>query len=280
MSFYTISIITVNYNDVAGLERTIKSVQEQTATSYEHIIIDGGSTDGSKQLIEQHKDSFSYWVSEPDLGIYDAMNKGVIKAQGDFINFLNSGDLFYNSYSLERIVLKLGGKAVYFTDVYLDVGNKLNRKTHPRKIRLSYLFKNTICHQSIFYNTKYFKETLFFDISYRLVADWVHLTESIILKNYTYQKINGYEIIYDMTGVSASSNNMSIIEKERATFLKSELSSIIEDYDEYFKAITLYRKDKQMFDGALIYLTRNKYTKWILHILLKILKAKNLKRNV
>jgi glycosyltransferase involved in cell wall biosynthesis len=70
-----ISIITVTYNDVAGLERTIKSVQEQTATNYEHILIDGGSTDGSRALIEQHQDRFSYWASEPDNGIYHAIKK-------------------------------------------------------------------------------------------------------------------------------------------------------------------------------------------------------------
>jgi glycosyltransferase involved in cell wall biosynthesis len=70
-----ISIISINYNDVAGLERTIKSVQEQSATNYEHILIDGGSTDGSAALIEQYQDNFSYWVSEPERGIYDAIKK-------------------------------------------------------------------------------------------------------------------------------------------------------------------------------------------------------------
>ena len=73
------SLITVNYNDAKGLEETINSVQKQTYTNYEHIIIDGGSKDGSKELIEKHSSNLSYWVSEPDKGIYNAMNKGIDK---------------------------------------------------------------------------------------------------------------------------------------------------------------------------------------------------------
>ncbi|PQJ32178.1 hypothetical protein BST92_09685 [Nonlabens arenilitoris] len=82
-----ISIVTINYNDVSGLERTIKSVQKQTSKDFEHIIIDGGSNDASKELIEKNKSRFSYNISEPDQGVYDAMNKGIKKANGDYLLF-------------------------------------------------------------------------------------------------------------------------------------------------------------------------------------------------
>ncbi len=85
-----LSIITINLNNLAGLQKTMQSVFEQTFTDYEYIVIDGGSTDGSKEYIEQHSDKLAYWVSEKDKGIYNAMNKGIIKAGGDYLLFLNS----------------------------------------------------------------------------------------------------------------------------------------------------------------------------------------------
>jgi len=82
-----LSIITINYNNCAGLKRTIDSVVSQSFKDYEWIVIDGGSKDGSKDLIEQYSDSFTYWVSEPDNGIYNAMNKGIEKANGEWMLF-------------------------------------------------------------------------------------------------------------------------------------------------------------------------------------------------
>ena len=90
-----LSIITINYNNCDGLQKTIDSVIAQTWRDFEWIVIDGGSTDGSKELLEQYKEHFSYWCSEPDKGIYNAMNKGIAKANGDYLNFMNSGDAFY-----------------------------------------------------------------------------------------------------------------------------------------------------------------------------------------
>ena len=87
-----LTIITVNLNNREGLQRTIDSVVEQTFTDYEWIVIDGGSTDGSRELIEQYADHFTYLVSEPDKGIYNAMNKGIAHAKSDWLQFLNSGD--------------------------------------------------------------------------------------------------------------------------------------------------------------------------------------------
>ena len=95
-----LSIITVNYNNKAGLQKTIDSVVCQTWRDFEWIVIDGGSTDGSKELIEQYQQHFAYWCSEPDKGVYNAMNKGISKAKGEYLNFMNSGDCFYNEYSL------------------------------------------------------------------------------------------------------------------------------------------------------------------------------------
>ena len=89
-----LSIITVNLNNLEGLKKTYESVVCQTFTDYEWLVIDGGSTDGSREFIEEHQDKFAYWCSEPDKGIYNAMNKGIVRAKGEYLNFMNSGDYF------------------------------------------------------------------------------------------------------------------------------------------------------------------------------------------
>ena len=98
-----LSIITVNYNDAKGLERTILSVISQTKHNFEFIVIDGGSTDGSIDVINKYERHIDYWVSEPDGGIYQGMNKGLRQAQGEYVNFMNSGDCFHSTDVLERI---------------------------------------------------------------------------------------------------------------------------------------------------------------------------------
>src|SRR5574344_525947 len=98
-----LSIITINNNDAAGLEKTIKSIINQTFTDYEYIIIDGGSTDESVEVIKKYTEHIDYWVSEPDKGIYNAMNKGINQTEGEYLNFLNSGDTYYDNNVLNKI---------------------------------------------------------------------------------------------------------------------------------------------------------------------------------
>ena len=97
------SIITVNYNNKEGLRQTIESVIHQTFRDFEFIVIDGGSTDGSADVLKEYDAQITYWVSEKDNGIYNAMNKGIAKATGDYLNFMNSGDCFYTSDVLESV---------------------------------------------------------------------------------------------------------------------------------------------------------------------------------
>ena len=133
-----ISIVTVSYNAVLTIEQTILSVINQTYPNVEYIIIDGGSTDGTVDIIKKYADKIAYWVSEPDKGIYDAMNKGGLKATGDFIQFLNAGDWFENEYVIEKI----------FKDWYkrVDViyGDMIIRRSDG--VYYVYMQKLKICH--------------------------------------------------------------------------------------------------------------------------------------
>ena len=105
-----LSIITINYNNAAGLEKTMKSVLSQTNNDFEYVVIDGGSNDGSVDVIRRYEKEFGSrlnWVSERDKGIYDAMNKGIRKAQGEYLEFLNSGDCLVDDQVVERMVGEL-----------------------------------------------------------------------------------------------------------------------------------------------------------------------------
>lgn len=98
-----ISVVTVSYNAVTTIEKTILSVINQNYSNIEYIVIDGGSIDGTVDIIKKYADKITYWVSEPDKGIYDAMNKGIIVATGEWINFMNTGDTFYNENVFSEI---------------------------------------------------------------------------------------------------------------------------------------------------------------------------------
>ena len=109
-----ISIITINYNNASGLEKTIRSVVEQTYNEYEYIIIDGASSDKSKEVIQEYQRYIDFWCSEKDSGIYNAMNKGIQKASGEYLLFLNSGDVLNNSAVLADIHGFLSGEDIVY----------------------------------------------------------------------------------------------------------------------------------------------------------------------
>jgi len=166
-----ITIITVAYNAVKDIENTILSVLNQTYPNIEYIIIDGGSTDGTLDIIKKYEDKISYWVSEPDKGIYDAMNKGTLKATGVWLNFMNAGDTFYDQQVLEKVFKDndWSDTDVIYGDVYVKYkgGSKL-KKTLPIK----HLEKGMpFCHQSSFVRTTLQKQFLF-NTNYKICADY------------------------------------------------------------------------------------------------------------
>lgn len=175
------SIITVNYNNKEGLRRTIESVIHQTFRDFEYIVIDGGSTDGSTDVLKEYDAQIDYWVSEPDGGIYQGMNKGIRKATGDYLNFMNSGDCFYANDILEKV-------SQYNSDADFIVGKDYhyNSETHqghasiqPPRTTMIHFFVATLDHQSSFIKRELFRDSLY-DESHRLVSDWIFFTEKIV----------------------------------------------------------------------------------------------------
>lgn len=168
--FTLVTIVTVSYNAIDTIEETILSVVNQTYKNIEYIIIDGGSTDDTVNIIKKYADRIAYWVSEPDKGIYDAMNKGIDVATGGWINFMNSGDAFYSSTVIQQVVESLPNEAdVIYGDTLLvySWGNYLQKA-----LSLS-LMKHRVpfSHQSCFVKSNTMQETKY-NTDFRICADY------------------------------------------------------------------------------------------------------------
>lgn len=205
-----ISVITVCYNAAATLEKTILSVLDQTYSNIEYIIVDGKSTDGSVDIIKKYADRLAYWVSEPDKGVYDAMNKGIMVATGDYTIFMNSGDYFYNNEVIMCLSKeKLSDEDLIYGPVYTEGKNgcylwkadaiflKTNNK---RKLVFG---AQGICHQGLFSKTTMLKK-LMFNLKYSICAD-TDLTYRIFVNgNHLVKKLNYVISVYNdtMDGIS------------------------------------------------------------------------------
>jgi len=236
-----ISIITINYNDRIGLERTIKSVQEQSSTIFEHIIIDGNSTDGSRELIEANKLSFSYWVSEPDKGIYNAMNKGIKIAKGDYLFFLNSGDFLVNKYALKNVSHFLGDKDIVYFNINVSADNKSYVKHCPSKLSFEYLHNNLPPHQSTFLRKSLFDNYGYYDESLKIVADWKFLIIALLKHNATYKHVNDIFSTFYQGGISSKEGSFEAMEKERKNVLEEEFPILLNDLKEYYRLKRIIR---------------------------------------
>lgn len=230
MTKHFISIITVNLNNLNGLKKTIESVLDQNNNRFEFIIIDGGSEDGSREYIEQNKKRFDFWCSAPDNGIYDAMNKGIDQANGQYLLFLNSGDYLVNE-SVLRSFFELDPKEdVIYGNSLLKDGENYNIKVMPEINSLIASLSNTINHQTIFYKRSLFANGNRYRTEFKIVADWVFLNDILLNKKATIKHIDLIIPCFDVNGISG--DKISRIE-EKDLYIKST-------FDEHFNL--LYRE--------------------------------------
>jgi len=244
-----ISIITVNLNDVEGLKRTMTSVFEQTWQEFEYIVIDGGSTDGSKEYIEQHSDRIDFWVSEKDSGIYNAMNKGIKAATGKYLLFLNSGDHLFEDTILEQNnQFLMTYDLVYFN---LNVVGPENTfvKYYPDKLCFSYFIKDTLPHPATFIKVTLFEKIGFYDEDLKIVSDWKFFIESICKFNASYNRIDEILATFYLDGLSSYPENSEIIHEEKMKVLKSNFNVFQKDnnrLNELESLISNLRKSKKI----------------------------------
>lgn len=199
-----LSIITINYNNFDGLKRTIESVVNQTWQEFEYIIIDGGSTDGSAEYIKNQSNQFDYWVSEKDSGIYNAMNKGIKVANGEYLLFLNSGDHLFNNQVLFDAYSKLNSDISFVCGhLCFDRDNKKEIKEHPEIMSFGYLVSRKIAHQSTFIKKTMFDKYGLYNEENKIISDQEFFFKALALNGESYQKLDCIIADYDTTGISA-----------------------------------------------------------------------------
>jgi glycosyltransferase involved in cell wall biosynthesis len=228
-----ISVITVNYNDKKGLSKTIESVLNQTLKNFEFIVIDGGSTDGSKALIEKNAAKISYWVSEKDSGVFNAMNKGIRVATGDFVIFMNGGDCFYNDTVLEEISAELSAEFdIYYGNNYKVSPNSKRLKDYPEKLSFSFFYTSSINHQSTFIRKSLFEKYFYYNENYRIASDWEFFIYCICHQNVPNKYLKTTIAIYDFTGISSNPKFSNIYNEEKKVTFQKYFPAFVDDYKE------------------------------------------------
>lgn len=258
------SIITINYNNRDGLETTINSVLGQSYKDFEYIIIDGGSTDGSVEVIKRYESQIDYWVSEPDKGVYNAMNKGIGKASGDYLNFMNSGDTYHSSTALESIA-KLHSEDDIIIGGYYETGKGVSHTIPPQDVTLLTLLKYTINHQATFIKKSLFDKRLY-DESYIIMADAKFNFQSIILDNCSVKITEDVIADYDTNGISS---NYELYKIERQRFLKELFPTrVLQDYGTMYTTyeVPLVSLLPQLKDSPTI----QRWIYWLASFLIKI----------
>lgn len=194
-----LSIITINYNDAEGLERTMKSVFEQRYIDFEFIVIDGGSRDRSMDSIHEHQARISYWVSEPDNGIYHAQNKGIDAAKGAYLLFLNSGDVLNGPKALDTFINHedFRGDIIYGDYIFED-----GEKIYPDMLTPYFFMRTSLPHQSTLFKKTVFDLMGSYDEKYKIAADRAFYIKCFMSGQFKFQHITYPLTKFDLSGLS------------------------------------------------------------------------------
>lgn len=221
-----LSIITVCYNNKSGLKRTLTSIQEQTTKDFEYLVIDGLSTDGSTELLDKYTEIIDYKLSEKDTGIYNAMNKAIKQAKGEYCLFLNSGDTLYDPNTIKTVLPQLG-QADFMTGDTICIlpHNKQTIWKSPAYISLYLMAIYSLSHQATFIKTSLLKERPYRE-DLKVVSDWEQMFYELIIKDRTYKRINLPICYFEYGGISSSKPELR--EKERKQILDEHFSQRVQ----------------------------------------------------
>lgn len=243
-----LSVITINLNDAQGLKKTCDSVESQICNDLEHVIIDGCSTDGSKELIEEYANKASYpviWVSEKDSGIYNAMNKGIKRAAGEYIQILNSGDCLASNDVVERMLDALMDNKypdiMYGNMVKIDSNGKVVGKSCYTEYSLRQFYSSTLNHDCAYIKKILFEEYGYYDETLKIVSDWKWYLQAIGLGYVKPVYVNIDVTHFDSGGISET--NLKLRNEERRMVLEDVMPpAVLWDYDKHaFDAVQMDR---------------------------------------
>ena len=248
-----LTIITINRDNAEGLEKTMRSVLSQTCQDIEYVVVDGASTDGSVEVIRRYAESFGErmnWVSEPDSGVYNAMNKGIRMATGEYLQFLNSGDYLATDDVTERILAEIecqDNPPILYGNLYKSYPNGrqvLAKGLHGCKITLLKMYRYTLHHNSTYIQRRLFEEYGVYDENLKIVSDWKWFLQVIVFGGIVPKYIDYPIDVYDMSGIS--STNKELKEQEHQEVLKDLLPpAILDDYEQYSVAMERFSRRKR-----------------------------------
>lgn len=272
MSSYKLTIITINYNNAKGLAKTFESVAGQTYHDFEYVVIDGGSSDGSKELITANN-RINYWVSEKDSGVYNAMNKGIKAAHGEYLLFLNSGDYFYDHSVLARVAPFFNSNAgiLYGNSVFInDLGYR--KENHaPSKLTFGHFVHDGLNHQAVFIKRSLFFKYFLYNESYKMYADWEFFIYVLCVGNEPYQYMDFFISYYDFSGLSSNEETRRSFEKERQETFSKYFPMMLEDIKQ-LEELRTKRMKQVMFIKKFPVAWR--FLKWMMDLLLLFLPKK------
>lgn len=235
-----LSIITINRNNAAGLEKTLQSVASQTFKDFEYVVIDGASTDGSVEVIKKYESQFAHlkWVSEPDTGIYNAMNKGIRMAAGKYIQILNSADCLAASDVTERMLTALeqadetsilyGNMVKCFSD-----GRRMVDKCFAgQEITMLGMFTGTLNHDPAYIRRDLFEKYGYYDETLKIVSDWKWYLQAIILGDEKPRYVDMDVTLFDMTGISETNKELDKAERKQV-LVQLFPKTILADYERF-----------------------------------------------
>jgi glycosyltransferase involved in cell wall biosynthesis len=249
-----LSIITINWNNAAGLQKTIESVVSQLDDHCEYIVVDGQSKDSSVDIINTFKDKITTYISEANEGIYGNMNKGIARAKGEYCLFLNSGD-WLNSNILGQVLEACTGEDVIYFNTYLSYnGSRFEELKYPLKLTMRSFFKRTICHQSTLIKRDLFTRNGPYNVNFRLYSDYEFWIKSIIIGNATCRYVDKYLCYYDMGGQSSTPNESDLRE---VNLIQNQYlpPRVLDDYEYWYtkeremETLLWYKNQKTLYGG-------------------------------
>ncbi len=258
-----VSIITINYNNVAGLEKTINSVISKDLHNVEYIVIDGNSTDGSVDIIKKYESKINFWISESDSGIYNAMNKGIRNATGKYILFVNSGDVIKEDCDLQSIISQIAGEDIVYFDMEIadNLSNTSYIKPYPNHPDFKYFAEDTLPHTASFIKKELLVKYGYYSEEKKITSDWAFFIDAVCLLNCTYRHIDGCFSTFYIDGISSNASNRQLLIDERNEHIASSYpiyNTIYKDWIE--KRQELYKLKTSI---SVRYLKKLGFLKWL-----------------
>jgi len=242
-----VTIITINYNNGEGLRKTVESVINQTIQDYQYIVIDGGSTDNSTEIIKKYKNHIHYWVSEPDTGIYNAMNKGIEKAEGEYLIMINSGDILVNNDILDTVFKKNNMSDIIYGDILWNDNQIEYEEEFPENLTFQFFRTNSLGHQATFIRKSVYDRIGLYDENFEIVSDWKFLLTAICKYNVSYEHIPLLISNCGRDGISCDPANFNKISFERNEILKKEFCAYYSDYLHMDEMTSQYDRMSNLF---------------------------------